>query len=65
MDHEDRKRHFMTWYLLAAMIGIFLFQYLWINYTQVETVPYSQFEQLVNDGKVPRSRSARIPFAGR
>jgi cell division protease FtsH len=52
MDHEDRKRHFMTWYLLAAMIGIFLFQYLWINYTQVETVPYSQFEQLVNDGKV-------------
>jgi cell division protease FtsH len=52
MDHEDRKRNFMTWYLLAAMIGIFLFQFLWINYSQVETIPYSQFEQLVNDGKI-------------
>jgi cell division protease FtsH len=52
MDHEDRKRNFMTWYLLAAMLGVFLFQFLWINYSQVETVPYSRFNQLVNDGKV-------------
>jgi len=52
MDHEDRKRNFVTWYLLAAMIGIFLFQFLWIKYLQVETVPYSRFNQLVNDGKV-------------
>ena len=52
MDHEDRKRNFMTWYLLAAMIGVFLFQFLWIKYLQVETVPYSRFTQLVNDGKV-------------
>ena len=52
MDHEDRKRNFMTWYLLAAMVGVFLFQFLWINYSQVETLPYSRFNQLVNDGKV-------------
>jgi cell division protease FtsH len=52
MDHEDRKRNFMTWYLLAAMVGVFLFQFFWINYSQVETVPYSRFNQLVNDGKV-------------
>jgi cell division protease FtsH len=52
MDHEDRKRNFMTWYLLAAMIGVFLFQFLWINHSQVETIPYSQFEQWVNDGKI-------------
>jgi cell division protease FtsH len=52
MDHEDRKRNFMTWYLLAAMLGVFFFQFLWINYSQVETVPYSRFNQLVNDGKV-------------
>jgi cell division protease FtsH len=52
MDHEDRKRNFMTWYLLAAMIGVFVFQFLWVNYSQVETVPYSRFNQLVNEGKV-------------
>jgi cell division protease FtsH len=29
-----------------------LIQYLWIQYTQVETMPYSQFEQLLNANKI-------------
>jgi len=52
MDHEDRRRDFMIWYVFAAMIGVFLFQFLWISYSQVETIPYSRFDQLVADGKV-------------
>jgi cell division protease FtsH len=51
-DHEDRKRDFLTWYVFVAMLGIFLFQFFWISYSQVETIPYSQFERLVADGKV-------------
>ena len=29
-----------------------LFQYLWLQYSQVESIPYSQFEQLLNDNKI-------------
>ncbi len=29
-----------------------LIQYLWIQYTQVETIPYSQFEQLLDENKI-------------
>jgi cell division protease FtsH len=34
------------------MLGIFLFQFAWISYSQVETIPYSKFDQLVADSKI-------------
>jgi cell division protease FtsH len=52
MEPDARKRQFLIWYVLAAMMGILLFQQLWTNYTQVETIPYSQFETLLNESKV-------------
>ena len=39
-------------YVFASLIGLLVIQWLWSGYSQVETIPYSQFEQLVNDGKV-------------
>ena len=29
-----------------------LIQYLWLQYSQVESVPYSQFEQLLDENKI-------------
>ena len=29
-----------------------LIQYLWVQYTQIETIPYSQFEQLLDQNKI-------------
>ena len=52
MDTDARKRQIMIWYSIAALIGILLVQYLWASYTQVETIPYSTFERLLNDGKI-------------
>jgi hypothetical protein len=52
MEPEARKRQIMLWYTVAAVIGVLLFQYFWVNYTQIETIPYSQFEQLLAEGKV-------------
>jgi len=52
MDSEQRKRQLTLWYVFAALIGIFLLQLLWTSYSQVETIPYSQFEKLLADGKV-------------
>ena len=42
----------MIWYALAAVLGVLLFQAFWTSYTQVETIPYSQFETLLDQGKV-------------
>jgi len=52
MDPEARKRQIMLWYTLAAVLGIMLLQYFWSSYSEIETIPYSQFEQLLNAGKI-------------
>jgi cell division protease FtsH len=52
MEPQDRKRQIMIWYTIAAVIGVLVVQYFWSSYSQIETVPYSQFEQLLNDGKI-------------
>jgi cell division protease FtsH len=51
-EPEERKRQIVLWYIFAAFIGITLIQFLWASYTQVETIPYSQFEQLLAEGKI-------------
>jgi cell division protease FtsH len=51
-EPEERKQHFAAWYIFAAFLGVMFVQYLWLRYSQVETIPYSQFEQLLNDNKI-------------
>ena len=51
-EPEERKHQFATWYIFAAFLGVMLIQYLWLQYTQIETIPYSQFEQLVDQNKI-------------
>jgi cell division protease FtsH len=40
------------WYVIAAIVGVFVVQLFWMSYSQVETIPYSQFESLLAEGKV-------------
>jgi len=49
---DARKRQIMIWYVLAAVIGILAFQAFWASYSQIETIPYSQFETLLDQGQV-------------
>jgi cell division protease FtsH len=51
-EPEERKHQFATWYVFAAFLGVMLIQYVWLQYTQVETIPYSQFEQLLAQNKI-------------
>src|ERR1700733_6379361 len=51
-EPEERKHQFATWYIFAAFLGVMLIQYLWVQYTQIETIPYSQFEQLLDQNKI-------------
>src|SRR5215471_5042935 len=57
-EPEERKHQFATWYFFAAFLGLMLIQYLWFQYRQVETIPYSQFEQLLQENK--RCSSGRV-----
>jgi cell division protease FtsH len=50
--NSDPKRSFNTWYWIAAIVGILLIQYLVGTARQIAPIPYSQFEQLLREGKV-------------
>ena len=51
-EPEERKHQFAIWYLFVAFLGVMLVQFLWLRFTQVDTIPYSQFEQLVDENKI-------------
>ncbi|MGA7973637.1 MAG: ATP-dependent zinc metalloprotease FtsH [Pseudolabrys sp.] len=54
MEPEARKRQITIWYIVAAMVGVLIVQAFWANYTQVATIPYSQFEKLLNGDKIAK-----------
>jgi len=47
-----KKHHFHIGYAIAAIIGVVLIQYVVSTAHQVATIPYSQFQQLIREGKV-------------
>ena len=51
-DPSQRKQAIAMGYIFAAAAGVLLLQWLFAAYSTIETIPYSQFEQLVNDGKI-------------
>src|SRR6266699_1575538 len=51
-EPEERKHQFATWYIFAAFLGVMLVQSLWLRFTQVDTIPYSRFEQLLDENKI-------------
>jgi|UPI0004B336F3 hypothetical protein len=52
MDSSARNQRWIVWYAFAAFLGVMTVQYLWTSDTQVDTIPYSQFDELVSEGKV-------------
>jgi len=51
-DPSSRKQNINIAYLAFALLGMLLIQWLVASYTQIDTIPYSQFEQLVAKGEV-------------
>jgi cell division protease FtsH len=47
-----REHHINFWYIVAALIAIMLIQDFFIQATQTKTIPYSEFQQLVDQGGV-------------
>lgn len=51
-ETSPQKQHFTIWYFVAAWLGLLLIQWFYEGYRTVETIPYSRFEQLVEQGSV-------------
>jgi cell division protease FtsH len=48
----QRHTEFHIWYVIAAVLGVLMLQYVWTTNQQIETVPYSTFQKDLHDGKI-------------
>jgi cell division protease FtsH len=48
----EKHTQFNIWYLVLALLGIMLFQQWWHTSREVEVIPYSQFEQLLQEQRI-------------
>ena len=49
---STRNTQFNTWYWIAAILGILVIQYLFGTAGRIATIPYSEFQGLLQGGKV-------------
>jgi len=48
----ERQTQFTLWYLIIAVIGVLFLREMWVNATQVEPIPYSEFQRELKEGKI-------------
>jgi cell division protease FtsH len=61
----DKKAGFNLTYLLFALLAIVVLRDWWVQVQAVETVPYSQFEQYLSEGKVDEVTVSDRVISGR
>jgi cell division protease FtsH len=52
MPNMSKRTRFHIGYWLAAVLGVLALQYFFATTQKVASIPYSQFEQLLQDGKI-------------
>ncbi len=60
----DRKTKINVWYILAALAGFMLIQAYYQASKQYTTIPYSRFEQLLDENKIDRVWIAQNSIEG-
>lgn len=48
----NNKEQINFWYVVAAILGVLFLQNLYSQYTKIEPIPYSQFQHLLDQGKI-------------
>ena len=51
-DQPSRKQNIIIGIMAAAALGSLVLEWALVSYNQVDTIPFSQFEQLVGEGSV-------------
>ena len=52
----DKKTKFNIWYLFIALWGVVILHSVWMQATRIEQIPYSQFQEYLNDGRIAEIR---------
>jgi cell division protease FtsH len=52
----NKKVQYHTWYWVAAIFAVMAIQAWWANYTQIEVIPYSDFQADLQGGKIAEVR---------
>jgi cell division protease FtsH len=61
----EKQTQINVWYLVLALLGIVLVQNLWQQASQIEPLPYSEFQRLLKDGKVQEIAIGKDVIHGR
>jgi cell division protease FtsH len=48
----EGRTKFNTWYIVLAVLGVFLLQYIYAESQQIEPISYSAFERLLSEGRI-------------
>ncbi len=48
----NKKNQINIWYVIAAILAVLFVRSWWVETQQVETIPYSRFEALVDEGRI-------------
>ena len=48
----QKQTQISIWYFALAVLAVFWIRDMWTEYRQVEPVPYSEFQQMLKDGKI-------------
>jgi cell division protease FtsH len=52
----DKKTKFNIWYLLVALWGVLIVHELWVRATQIQEIPYSQFQAYLTANRIEEIR---------
>jgi len=47
----EKQTQFNIWYVIIAVLGVLWLRDMWVNATQVEPIPYSEFQHHLKDGR--------------
>src|SRR5690348_675048 len=64
MDKTDKKVHINFWYIIAAVLGMMLIQDLYLESTKLTPIPYSRFQELLNENKIAKVAIAQNYISG-
>lgn len=61
----DKKHQINVWYVAAAIMLLLLFQSWWSQISAIQAVPYSRFEQMLDDGLIDQVAVRENTLQGR
>src|SRR5690242_10070196 len=51
-----KETQYHTWYWIAAIAGMMIIQAIFASYTQIQTIPYSEFQDDLKAGRIAEVR---------